>query len=363
MEFKYSLSLLFANMGYVLKLLVWVLICMLIVAAIGAAILLPTFDALAERASVSAAYVNVLEEFDAFVNGEVSILGFADGLSTDLKDLLVAVAANGGLCAALVISLIFLYTLYAFLVYMSYYPTAYIVNQLMSSNMRLGLASSFAMNFRNSVRFAACRVSVAVPIDLIITIVLACLCYGLWVGIRMFALPIILVLGILLFSARATLLAGWLPRKLFCPDESNYTALVRSLRSVKINYKGLSKAFVILFFSTYAIVAGFSVVTFGLAALVVPSINYFLLRVIELVGYYKTNGMSFYSDAITVVDTVEFGYRRENQSSAEDVVGVTDTDYTTSVFYENLRDRRDDEKSSLDDGPSDDGKEDGEGQN
>ena len=68
------------------------------------------------------------------------------------------------LLAALIISAIFLYALYSFLLSFSYYPTAYSVKQLMSSNMRIGLASSMALNFRQAVRFAACRISVAVPI-------------------------------------------------------------------------------------------------------------------------------------------------------------------------------------------------------
>ena len=49
----------------------------------------------------------------------------------------------------------------------------------------------------------------------------------------------------------------------------------------------------------------------------VPSIDYFLFRAIELVGYYKFAGMSFYTDAANVVDTVEFGYRAENQRDSE----------------------------------------------
>ena len=44
MEFKYSLSLLFSNMGFVLKILLWVVISALIVAAIGAAVPLVTLE-------------------------------------------------------------------------------------------------------------------------------------------------------------------------------------------------------------------------------------------------------------------------------------------------------------------------------
>ena len=78
------------------------------------------------------------------------------------------------------------------------------------------------------------------------------------------------------------------------------------------------KAFVITFFAAYALMAGLALPTFGLTVIVVPSLNYFLFRTIELVGYYKMNGLSFYTDAANVVDTVEFGYRAENQLSDGD---------------------------------------------
>ena len=68
--------------------------------------------------------------------------------------------------------------------------------------------------------------------------------------------------------------------------------------------------------------AGLSLPTFGLIVIVVPSLNYFIFRTIELVGYYKMNGLSFYTDAANVVDTVEFGYRAENQyGNSEDNAG------------------------------------------
>ena len=58
-------------------------------------------------------------------------------------------------------------------------------------------------------------------------------------------------------------------------------------------------------------------------SLVLPSLYYFVLRAIELIGYYKTKGYSFYTDATTVINTVEFGYRAEQQD--KDVENSDDT--------------------------------------
>ena len=202
MEFKYALSLLFSNMGYVLKIFVWVLIAMIVTVCIGAAIIVPVIDAFGEVAEVAAAYGEFTAEVSAFVDSDISIRGFLESIPSAFGGLVTAVASQGGLLAALIICLIFLYALYSFLVSFSYYPTAYIIGQLMSSNMRMGLAASMALNFKQSVRFAACRVSVAVPIDVCL-VTLACLLFwGLFTAIGVFSLPIMLLLGVVVVALR-----------------------------------------------------------------------------------------------------------------------------------------------------------------
>ena len=314
MEFKYSLSLLFSNMGYVIRIFVWVLISMLVTACIGAAVLLPVFEALGEAPAVAAAFEGFAAEINAFLDGGISIRAFVESIASAIGTLVSAVIAERGLCAALAFVLIFLYALYSFLVSLSYYPTAYSVKQLMSSNMRIGLPSSMALNFKQSVKFAACRISVAVPIDIGLIILAALLVWGLYTAIGFFAFPVMLLLEVVVVALRSCFFAGWLPRLLFVEGEDMYAAFGRSLRSVKLNLKGLMKAFVITFFAAYALMAGLAIPTFGLIVIVIPSLDYFLFRTIELVGYYKMTGMSFYTDAANVVDTVEFGYRAENQT-------------------------------------------------
>lgn len=318
MEFKYSLSILFSNMGFVLKVLLWVVICALVVAAIGCAVLIPTVNALADDGAVNEAYGAIGDDVSAFLDGSASAGDFLHDVAADFDALLSAVLASQGLLTALIFIMIAMYILYVFLVGVCYYPIAYAANQMMSSNMHIGLASSMAMNLKKAVRFSAARLTVTVPVDAVIAAITACIAFGLWDVIGFFSLTIALAFGVFAFSARSTLVAGWLPRLLFNKEENVYTAFSRSLRGVKLNLKGLLKAFVITYFATYMLVATCAVPTFGLIAIVVPSINYFLVRLIELVGYYKMNGMSFYTDAITVVDTVEFGYRSENQQRADD---------------------------------------------
>lgn len=358
MEFKYSLSILFSNMGFVLKVLLWVVICALVVAAIGCAVLIPTVNALADDGAVSESYGAIGDEIASFLDGNVSMGGFMRNIASALDAFVAAVLASQGLFTALVFIFIGLYILYVFLVGICYYPIAYAANQLMSSNMRIGLASSIAMNLKKAVRFSAARLTVTVPIDAIVTAVVCGIAFGLWDVIGVFALTIALAFGVFGFSARATVVAGWLPRLLFNRDENIYTAFSRSLRGVKLNFKGLIKAFVITYFATYMLVATCAVPTFGLIAIVVPSINYFLVRLIELVGYYKMNGMSFYTDAVTVVDTVEFGYRSGNQQRADEDVAAYYGDYAAEASLE----KREEQERERFDAPRGDAAEAGDGE-
>lgn len=317
MEFKYATSLLFSNMGYILKIFVWILICVLITAAIGSAILIPIGNLFASKTDVSDELDNLSAVANSFLHGEASIFDSAVGLRDGFVALINALTAHTSAFVGLIFALIFLYLLYCFLVGMSYYPTADIINKLMSSNLRFGFASSLAANFKAACKFSFAKMLVALPIDVVIFFVV----YGLLVGlsslIGLFSLPIVLAVALTLCSLRATLFAGWIPRMLYNPDEKVFTAFSRSLTSVKTNFKGLFKAYAITFFVSYALIAGLSVPTFGLMSLVVPATYYFLLRCVELVGYYKTNAMCFYTDATTVINTVEFGYRKDIQDDDE----------------------------------------------
>lgn len=83
------------------------------------------------------------------------------------------------------------------------------------------------------------------------------------------------------------------------------------LRQVK--YGRTVQSYVVTFTIVYLLATAFAIPTGGLMSLILPSLYYFILRAIELIGYYKTKGLSFYTDATTVINTVEFGYRSEQQ--------------------------------------------------
>lgn len=108
---------------------------------------------------------------------------------------------------------------------------------------------------------------------------------------------------------------------IFHPEESVYTSFTRSLTYVKSNIGGLFKSYAVTFSIVYVIATTLAVPTGGLMSLILPSMYYFMLRAIELIGYYKTKGFSFYTDATTVINTVEYGFRAEQQTEKFDFEG------------------------------------------
>lgn len=322
MEFKHATSMLFSNMGYIFKILVWVIICLLITAAIGAAIIIPIGNSFGAQADISEQLGNIEADISDFLHGDLSIYDAVVSVKGTVFALISALVGHTGAFVGLIFALIFLYLLYSFLIGLNYYPTAYMVNNLMSSNLRFGFASALAANFKNACKYSAAKTLICFPIDIITVGIIIGLGFGLSEIIGLFALPIVLAVGLVLFSLRATLFSSWLPRLLFHPDEKTFTAFSRSLYCVKRNFKAMFRSYMITFFISYSLMAALLIPTFGVIVIVMPSIYYFLLRALELIGYYKLHGMCFYTDEMTVINTVEYGYRKDNQDEDGEYIDI-----------------------------------------
>lgn len=304
-------------MGYILKILLWVFIAVFITALIGTAIITPISDAITAKTDVGNELVFIKDTVGDFLHEGNGIYDFILELKDGIVGLIKALATHTSAFVGLIFALIFLYLLYEFIIGLSFYPTAYVVDNLMSSNTRYGFASAMAANFKKACKFSFCKMLICIPIDAVILGVVIGVGYGLFLGIKMFALPFVLIIALLLCTLRTTLFSGWLPRLLHHPEEGIFTSFSRSITSVKLNFKGMFKAITITYFIAYCCVSSLTIPTFGVINLVIPSLYYFLLRTIELVGYYKQNSMRFYVDATNVINTVEYGYRTDNQESAD----------------------------------------------
>ncbi|MCM1306702.1 MAG: hypothetical protein NC037_03750 [Bacteroides sp.] len=309
MEFRNALTILFTNIGYVVKILLWIIISLIITAAVGAAILIPLWKVFASTTDVVALGNVLMQTVKSVWSGSLNLRVAIFDLVPQIIGVLRALASNPAAMTGLVFTIILLYAIFSFLAGMSFYTVADIINKLMASNLRFGFASNMALNFKKCCRFSFARLLIALPIDLVCFVIGVFLAYGLFTVIKLFTLPIILIIAILFCTLRSMLFSGWLPRILHHPEERLFTSFSRSFTFVKSNFGELFKAYFLMFVCVYLIAAVFSVPTGGIIILVLPSIYYFLSRAVELVGYYRTKHFSFYVDRSTVVNTVEYGYR------------------------------------------------------
>lgn len=313
MEFKYSLSILFSHMGYVLKVMLWIVICLLIVGALGAGLMIPICRWITSTVDIGSEIEIVKSAFSSVWNGELNMRGASTQFVPAISGMLKTLCASSAQAAAFFIALIFLYALLVFLVGLTFYSTADIINNLMSANMRYGFASNLALNFRKNVRFSLCKLAVTLPLDVGFFVIFVAIVLSLYSVIGAFTVPILFALTVLFLSLRTLMFSGWLPRLLYHPDERVFTAFARSFYYVGSNVRGLLKSFIILYVCIYLFVYVFIIPSGGLIALILPSVYCVFIRVIELVGYFKMNQYSFYADASTVIETVEYGLRRSNQ--------------------------------------------------
>lgn len=315
MEFKYSISILFSHLSYALKVLLWILISLLLTFALGAAIILPIWKSMdmVSIATFPAHLDNILASIKTVWTGSQTIRAALADMIMEGRCFLVDILQYPAFAASLSCALIFVYAFYCFVFGLSYYTVSDILNKLMASNYKIGFASNLALNFKNACKFSAARLAITLPIDVLFFAIVASILFGLFPHVGFFVIPILLVIGVLICSLRSLLFAGWLPRMLFHPEEKVYTSFTRSLTYVKSNMGGLFKSYVVTYTIVYLFGTVFSIPTGGLMPIVMPALYYIMLRAIELVGYYKTKGLSFYTDATNVINTVEFGYRTEQQ--------------------------------------------------
>ncbi|MCQ2409135.1 MAG: hypothetical protein MJ068_01165 [Clostridia bacterium] len=313
MEFKHAVELLFTNMGQTLKILVWNFISLAITFGIGCALLIPCWNSFAATTDVLDYVSAISGTWNDFVYEGLPAMHALRDFISEISGVFTAASANAGTMVGVAFSGVFLYALYCFLIGLSFYPVADMLNNKMASNMSFGFASNMAMNAKKSVRFSLARLSISFPLDIVFLVIEACFVFGVFPKIGIWAFTLALLIAILYVASRAVLFAGWLPRMIYYPDENVYTNFFRSLSSVKANIKCLFKAYIITFSLVYICAVVFAFPTFGLLSIVMPPVYYIMIRAIELVGYYKMNGMNFYIDSNTVIDTTEYGYRKHNQ--------------------------------------------------
>lgn len=319
MEFKNSMSLLFSHPQYILKMFVYILLCVAIVAGISCAVIIPVYSHAITYADVDQVFTPVWSAIRSYVDGNASVRMVLNQFINFVINYFKMVSTHPfGILASLLIPT-GIYFLYSFLSGLVHYPMAYIINNIMSSDMKMPLASSMLMNFKVSAKFSAAKMVLLFPFDLAMVVLVSIIGVYLRQVIGLFIFPILIICIIILLSCRSLLVSAWLPRLLYHPEERVFVAFKKSFPMLKRNRRSVMQAFLLLYAICFCITSALILPTYGLILLAIPSVYYVVLRAIELIGYYKVKGYKFYTDSSTVIDTTEYGYRPETQTDEEEV--------------------------------------------
>ncbi len=108
MEFKYSLSLLFSNMGHAVKIFLWIVISLVLSLAIGAAIILPIWNVIESTTEVASCVAAIKDGLSAVWGGSLSIRAAASDVLTNVRDGFVCIfSQNVGATLGLIFAAVF----------------------------------------------------------------------------------------------------------------------------------------------------------------------------------------------------------------------------------------------------------------
>ena len=181
-------------------------------------------------------------------------------------------------------------------------PTADVLNNFMNSNSRFGFTSNLIVNLKKAIGYSMVDALISIPYYVIMGLILwgigaLFFMFSIWLGIIM-----ILVVSILLFALKHSVLILWLP--MYVKEDKG---VFKSLKdAVVLNKKNIIRYFgqyIITFFGTYAFTVVFGFVTFGIGAIISLSIFHVLLVAVELVAYYRVKEEKYYIDPDTVVNS------------------------------------------------------------
>lgn len=310
MEFKHSLSIMFSHSGYILKIFSWYLIALLITIGIATGV----FFGVAKKIDVNPQQEiqMVTQKVDDLAKGKTSIREFRIQIRDHAKEEVQKISKNPKHFAVFIFSAMFIYIIYTFLTGLAFYPISEISDKLMSSNLKSGFYGTLISNFGRSAAYSICKVTISLPLDLLIFTVMGSIFVGLYKAVKLFAIPLTSVIWLAVATVRSLVFAGWLPRWIHHPEENPYIAFARGLKYSLKNYRHYFKAYLTASIFIYLISTGAGLASFGLAILILPGLYYYLFRLIDLVGYYKQKGMSFYTDPSNVVNTLDYGYRMQD---------------------------------------------------
>ena len=310
MELKNTFSIVLSKFGMVYRIIIYVIICLLVVTAIGSCFIVPLNKIFNTNEGILEHLALIKDTVLEFSDGNLTINEFV----SDIKDVILSfynyLKVDTNVFALSIVMVIVVSVVYRFFIALSYVAITDIFSEFMLSNMRYGFVSNFIKNFKKGVSYAAGYTLVTVPIDVIIVFA----CFGVFLLtfniFSILATTITVIVALVMIALRLTFFSAVLP-VMVSEDK-------KSMSIVKINIHAYSRSIGVLLLLYYGVTSVSLIPTFGILNIVMTAFLALSVRVLELCYYYRVKRTRYYVDFNTVVDPSPFIERKDLETDVSD---------------------------------------------
>ena len=300
MKVKNTNSIFFSKFSLVFRIILFMLILTIITSVLAFSIVAPISKDLRKDITKVGIGYKVVNYVGSSLTGE----GYAEARA-DLLDAIRQIDDvmgnwSGEVIGSIVV-LIFIMLIFAILYFMAYYTIADILHHFMSSNSKYGFAANYIANMKTSFQFSLLYTLYVIAMY-VIGFAFAIL-MGLLIGKihAILGLFIMFALAIATLACRRALVAFWMPA-MVSKGLSVTDAFAKNIESLKGKFWRFFCEYYVLYTLAIAAFIVFSIVTFGVAVLIVYSAAWLYMQIKDMVEYYHLNGMKYYVDEQKVIN-------------------------------------------------------------
>jgi len=298
--FKNAVKILLSRFHQVWSLLLYYIVAVTVVSALGVTVLMPAITRLLES-SIPAETVAL---FDSLLNGG-SIQEFVKGLSALTSHIAGDLLTQPSVFGSLWIFVLVIIIVGRFIFGMVEYPTAVAIDGHMSENASYSFTGKFLLHSGRSSVYQLAKMLFSIPTDAVILFGLYGLSFLWFVAPLKFFTPLIMVAFFLfVMPLRYQLFSCWAPalisgqKKLFPAFASGAKIAFGKGLGLKI----YSCYFVGVFLAS-ALAVFLGVFTLGAGLFIFIPVSVLFFNILNNVVYYSYSGKRYYVDAETIINT------------------------------------------------------------
>lgn len=299
MMYKNSFKILFSNSSLIWKVVLYFLVVGVVIGGLTYASALPILKVITD-AGVFQLFIDSIRDFFVGLN----LVGLFQNCSIAMKDLVNVIIENMSNLWIYILLLIFFIFIFGS-VLRGFYSTICggVLYNSMSNNMKQSFTNSLVTNFWKSLKLELARLTVALPMSILIGVALYYTSTLIHLNKAMlFITPFLVTLVfILLLSLKTTLLSGWMPA-LFVMKAKTYPALAKGFSVIKRRFWGILGNSIAIILTVITVNLFVGIFTLGVGLIITVPATYLFFVIFEMVAFYSARGIRFYTDQDTIFE-------------------------------------------------------------